>query len=207
MKLSQIIIGATLILSVGVVHAKDAKMAKPAAAKERTLKDVQGKVTWTGFGVGKSHTGTILVKSAEVVLGDKDIPQKANFVLDMKSLDTKDSDKLKGHLKSPDFFDVEKYSEATFKSSSVTVNPGPKDGVAEFKVKGDLTIKDKTQPIEFVISQVKKDGKFTVMASTEITDRTKYGIVYHSKQFETVSKLGDKLIEDNIKLDIEVTAK
>jgi polyisoprenoid-binding protein YceI len=207
MKLSQIILGAMLALTAGAVQAKDTKKAAVKASKETVLKDIQGTVKWVGYGVGKSHAGTIAVKSGEVVLGEKDTPKQANFVLDMKSLNTPDSAKLTGHLKNEDFFDVEKYPEATFKSTSVTVNPGPKDGVAEFKVSGNLTIKDKTQPIEFNISQVKKDGQFKVMASTEITDRTKYGIVYNSKQFSTVSKLGDKLIEDNIKLDIEVTAK
>ncbi len=205
---TQSIIGILLatVLSAGLSQAAPKKEAKAKAA-DVTLKKVDGQVKWIGYGVGKSHAGIINVKSGEVVLGDKDVPKQISFVLDMKSLDTKDSDKLKGHLKSPDFFDVEKYPEATFKSSSATVKNGPKDGVSEFIVKGDLTIKDKTAPIEFVVKVVKKEGKFTATASTEISDRTKFGIVYNSKQFETVSKLGDKLIEDNIKIDFEVSAQ
>ncbi len=53
----------------------------------------------------------------------------------------------------------------------------------------------------------KVKGTYTGKATTEIPDRTKYGIVYNSKQYATVSKLGDKLIQDNIKVDIEVVAK
>ena len=53
----------------------------------------------------------------------------------------------------------------------------------------------------------KKDNKYTAVASTEIKDRTKYDIVYNSKQFKTISALGDKLIEDHIKLDMNVTTK
>lgn len=204
MKLSQIILAVAVVLCVGVVQAKD---AKPASAKSQDiiLKNVQGTVKWTGFGVGKSHTGTIAIKSGEVTLS-KGAPTQAEFVLDMKSLDTKDSDKLKGHLKSPDFFDVEKYPEAKFKASSVEpLKSGP--DVGAYKMSGDLTIKDKTQPITFSVAITSKDKAYTGTAAAEITDRTKYGIAYHSKQYETVSKLGDKLIEDNIKLDIEITAK
>lgn len=201
------------VLLVAAISQADSKKTTTIKTKdavkatETNLKKVEGQINWTGYGVGKSHAGTIKVKSGEIVLGDKDVPQKIDFVLDMNSIDTKDSDKLKGHLKSPDFFDVEKYPEATFKLTSAVVNPGPKDGVAAYTVKGNLTIKDKTAPIEFIVNVIKKDGKFTAVANTEIADRTKYGIVYHSKQFETVSKLGDKLIEDNIKIDISVTAQ
>ncbi len=199
------------MLVVGIAQANPKKATssktKDVKVSETILKKVEGQVNWTGYGVGKTHAGTINVKSGEIVLGDKDVPQQITFVLDMKSLDTKDSDKLKAHLKNADFFDVEKYPEATFKSTSAKVNPGPKDGVSAFTVKGDLTIKDKTAPLEFVVNVIKKDGKFTAVANTEIADRTKYGIVYHSKQFETASKLGDKLIEDNIKIDISVTAQ
>lgn len=196
------------VLFAGAVQAAPKKETKSSSKPiEITLKKVEGQINWTGYGVGKSHSGTIKVKSGEIVLGDKDIPQKINFVLDMKSLDTQDSSKLKGHLQSADFFDVEKYPEATFKSTSTTINPGPKDGVAVFTVKGDLMIKDKTAPIEFVINVTKKDGKYSAIANTQIPDRTKFGIVYHSKQFETASKLGDKLIEDNIKVDISIKAE
>jgi polyisoprenoid-binding protein YceI len=205
---AQSIIGIVLatILTAGLAQAAPSKDAKAKTA-EVTLKKVEGQIKWVGYGVGKSHAGTINVKSGEVVLDKKDVPKQISFVLDMKALDTKDSDKLKGHLKSPDFFDVEKYPEATFKSTSVTVENSSKDGVSPYIVKGDLTIKDKTAPIEFAVQVVKKDGKFTATASTEIKDRTQFGIVYHSKQFETASKLGDKLIEDNIKIDIEVSAQ
>lgn len=187
------------VLAFGLAQAAPKKASK---VQETTLKKVSGDVKWTGYGVGKSHVGTIAIKSGEVVM-DKETLKQAQFTLDMKSLDTKDSDKLKGHLKSPDFFDVEKYPEAQFKSTDIKA---VQNAQGRYVVKGDLTIKDKTQPIEFTTDVVKKDGKFTAIGNLEITDRTKYGINYHSKQFETASKLGDKLIEDNIKLEINVKA-
>src|ERR1700722_4479618 len=53
------------------------------------------------------------------------------------SLQVKDEN-LKGHLFSPDFFDVERYPEIVYESSSLTVN----DGVLTSE--GTLTVKDKT---------------------------------------------------------------
>lgn len=183
------------------VSTLQAQATKPATTK--TLKTVGGKVSWVGYGVGKSHPGTINVKSGEVTLGAKDVLTSAHFVLDMKSLHSPDSDKLTGHLKNADFFDVEKYPEAHFKTTSVEAVAGGKS----YKLKGDLTIKDKTEPIEFEATVSKAGNTYTAKASTQITDRTKYGINYNSQKFSTVSKLGDKLIQDNIKIDLDVTAK
>lgn len=179
-----------------------------AKASETTLKNVEGQVKWTGYGVGKTHSGTIDIKSGEVVLKNNEITS-AMFVLDMTTLNTPDSEKLKGHLKSDDFFAVDKFKEATFKTTKVEAlkNADPKATLTSYALTGDLTIKDKTAPITFT-AIVTQDGKvYTATGNAEISDRTKYGIVYHSKQFETASKLGDKLIEDNIKVDIEAKAQ
>lgn len=198
MKILISILSATLI-TASMAQAQTSK----AAVAGKTLKTVSGKVSWVGYGIGKSHPGTINIKSGEVVLGAKDVLTSAQFVLDMKSLHSPDSDKLTGHLKSADFFEVEKYPEAKFKTTSVEALPGGKT----YKLKGDLTIKDKTEPTEFEVTINKAGATYTAKASTQITDRTKYGINYNSKKFTAVSKLGDKLIEDNIKIDIDATAQ
>lgn len=166
----------------------------------------EGQVKWTGFGVGKSHAGVLKVKSGSVEV-TKDVVQSADFTIDMTTLHSDDSAKLVGHLKSPDFFDIEKYPTAQFKSTSIEAIKGAKAGEANYKVKGDLTIKSKTQPIEF-LALVSKDKKtFVAKADIEIADRTQYDIVYNSKKFSAVSKLGDKLIEDNIKVSLDLTAQ
>lgn len=206
---SSIRIFTVSLVVLGSLHVAAAEK-KSAVVKNTAsvLKNVNGTVKWTGFGVGKSHSGTISIKSGEVTLDPKKGSlTKAQFVLDMTSLNTPDSDKLKGHLKSPDFFDVEKYPEAFFTTTSVESVQSLKAGDPSYKVKGDLKIKGKIEPIEFMLAVSKKDGAQMGHATAEIVDRTKYGIVYNSKQYSTVSKLGDKLIEDNIKLEIDVTAK
>ncbi len=62
------------------------------------------------------------------------------------SVDTGNSDR-DNHLKSADFFDSEKYQEMTFTSSSME-----KVNDEKYKLKGDLTIKDTTKPIELDVT-------------------------------------------------------
>ena len=65
---------------------------------------------------------------------------KGWFEVDMASIDSGNADR-DAHLKSADFFDVEKYPTMTFVSKSVT-----RDG-DDYKVTGDLTIKDVTREV------------------------------------------------------------
>jgi len=59
------------------------------------------------------------------------------------SIDT-DDEKRDAHLQSPEFFDAEKYSTMSFKSKSVIAGSGK-----EFKLVGDLTMKDVTKEVTF----------------------------------------------------------
>lgn len=73
---------------------------------------------------------------------DAEAPENSSieFTIDTTSMDTFDEGRNK-HFKSADFFDVEKFPTATFKSTSVE-----KTGENTLKVSGDLTIKDITKP-------------------------------------------------------------
>ena len=64
------------------------------------------------------------------------------FKFDVASIDTRSEDR-DNHLKSADFFDIESYPSIDFKSTNIT-----KDG-EDFKVTGDLTIKDVTKSVTF----------------------------------------------------------
>ena len=57
------------------------------------------------------------------------------------------TDKFDEHLSAGDFFDVAKFPQATFKSTSVTANGGN-----AFTVVGDLTIKDITKPVTLEVT-------------------------------------------------------
>ncbi len=155
-------------------------------------------VNWTGYKVTGKHYGTVNLKSADLSIEGAQI--KGSFVIDMTSIATKDisgggAAKLDGHLKSGDFFGVEKYPEARFEITSS--NPGKVDGTV--KVRGNLTIKETTAPISFLVSMT-EDGDYTV-ATAEITvDRTTYDVRYGSGKF--FDNLGDKAIYDDFDLTV-----
>lgn len=67
------------------------------------------------------------------------------FVVDVNSVNT-DDEKRDGHLKSPDFFDAEKYPKMTFKSTSM--KPGKVKGT--YELEGNLTIRDVTKKVKLL---------------------------------------------------------
>ena len=200
-----IFVAMAMVASVTFAETK-AKAKKETNAPAAAMMDVTGAVNWTGYGVGKSHHGQITVKSGQVEFKGSDLVG-GQVELDMGTLKTGDSPKLEGHLKSPDFFDVEKYTAATFKITKVEAIANAKAGEPNYKITGDLTIKTKTNSETFMAVVTKKDKGFTAVAKTQIADRTKYDIVYNSAKFKTASALGDKLIEDKIDVELNLQTK
>ncbi len=122
----------------------------------------------------------------------------------MLTLKTGDSPKLEGHLRSADFFDVDKYKEGTFKITKVETLKDVKAGAPTHKITGDLTIKNKTNEEVFLATIALQGKNYVVTAEAEIKDRTMYDIVYNSAKFKAASVLGDKLIQDNIKIQLDI---
>ena len=201
--MKKILIVASMITSVSFADiAKPvaaAKAPKPTAVSQM---NVTGTVKWTGFGVGKSHAGDIALKSGSVEMNGTTITG-GNFTLDMASLKTGDSAKLQADLRSPNFFDVDKFQEGQFKITKIEEIKNAKAGPTH-KIFGNLTIKGKTHPEEFLATISKLNKGFTATAETEIKDRTQYDIVYNSAKFKAASALGDKLINDNIKIQLDI---
>ena len=73
--------------------------------------------------------------------------------VDVSTLSTGDAQR-DGHLKSPDFFEVEKYPTMTFKSTSVK-----RTGQGEYSVTGDLTMHGVTKPVTFAVEGPSAPGK------------------------------------------------
>jgi polyisoprenoid-binding protein YceI len=199
----------TVLASLAFANQPTKTKVAPAAAKAAatTKLEATGKIKWVGYGVGsKSHAGELALKSGHIeTKGDEIIG--GEFVIDMTSLSSPDSDRLVGHLRSADFFEVEKFKEGNFKITKIETLKNVKAGEATHKIHGNLTIKGKTHHESFNATISKDAGKFTAVASTEIKDRTQYDIVYNSAKFKAASALGDKLIKDNIKVDLELATK
>jgi polyisoprenoid-binding protein YceI len=100
--------------------------------------------------------------------------------------------KVVGHLKSDDFFGVEKYPSATFE-----VTGSSKFSNGKATLSGDITIKGKTESISFEVVRAEKE----YTAKVEI-DRSKFDVKYDSNSF--FDNLGDKAIDDIFELEIKL---
>jgi polyisoprenoid-binding protein YceI len=165
-------------------------------------------IGWLGKKVTGQHNGTIQFKSGQVLVKGTQITG-GTFVVDMNSIkdtDLTDADynaKLIGHLKSDDFFSVEKNPTATFVITSIKALKGDAAG-NNATITGNLTIKGKTNPLSFPAKIGVKNG-VAAASGTATVDRTKYDIRYGSKSF--FESIGDKAIDDTFTLTFNVVAK
>jgi polyisoprenoid-binding protein YceI len=146
---------------------------------------------WLGTKVTGKHFGTIMAQSGNVELDGNKI-KSGKIVINLKSISATDlkgewKQKLEGHLKADDFFNVKKYPTAMIEVKKVYSKT----------IMADLTIKGKTSKIEFPYTM---KGKTISGAMT--FDRTKFGMKYKSGNF--FKDLGDKLINNDVKIDYSI---
>ena len=163
----------------------------------------KSELTWLGKKVTGEHTGKIALKEGVITLdGSKLVGGK--FVADLTSITNTDltdkeyNGKLIGHLKSDDFFSVEKHPTATFVVTKAT----PKSA-GVYDVTGDLTIKGITKPATFPVT-LKTTSTGAEATGKLVVDRSKYDIKYNSKSF--FENLGDKMINDDFSIDVKLVA-
>ncbi|HEU5164255.1 MAG TPA: YceI family protein [Chitinophagaceae bacterium] len=180
----------------------------------------ESKIDWVATKVSGYHVGNVPLKSGEIhikndeVTGGKFILDIANMeVVGPKGSDTASNKKLLGHLKSADFFDVEKNPEGTFELTDVrpykgdaikdTTDPRQEE-INKYRVtnpthtvSGNLTLKGVTKNIEFPARITVSGNTAEAIAKFNI-DRKDWGIVYPGKP--------DDLIRDAIHLGISVKA-
>lgn len=161
------------------------------------------KLLWTARKVTGEHAGTIGVSSGTLNIENNAL-QSGSFKLDTRSItvtDIKDANsnaKLLGHLKSDDFFAVDKYPSADFLITGIKPH-----GNNQYDLTGKLTIKGITNDVSFPATINVEKEKLTATAKVKI-DRTKYDIKYRSKNY--FENLGDKAIYDDFDLDITLLA-
>lgn len=161
---------------------------------------------WFAEKVTGKHNG-VLVLSAGTITNDHG-NLSAVFEMDMTTIATKDmtgeyAAKLDKHLKSDDFFSTEKFPKSKFVSTSIVAIPNAKPGENTHTVKGNLTIKDKTNEITFGAVIKGEPGKIACVG-TAVVDRSKYDVKYGSKSF--FPEIGDKMIYDEFKVKFNVVA-
>jgi polyisoprenoid-binding protein YceI len=117
--------------------------------------------------------------------------------VDLASIDTRDEQR-DGHLRSPDFFDVEQYPTMTFRSTGVAVNGG--DSV---RLDGELDLHGVTQPVslDVVYDGVGQDPwgnqRIGFSATGEI-DRETFGLTWNQPLAQ-----GGVLVGKAVRLELE----
>lgn len=187
----------TLILVTLVGMAVYAAPApKPVSFK---IDPSTSKVEWVAYKLTGQHAGTVNVKSGTLDFnGDKLIAGKLD--IDMTALTVTDiqgewGTKLLNHLKSDDFFSVEKYP-----SSSLLVKKAEFKGAGKYTVVADLTIKGIVKEISFDALINQSAG--TATADLKV-DRTWFDIKYRSGKF--FPEVGDKMIKDEFDLKVSLS--
>lgn len=167
-----------------------------AAQQKLTADTGKTKLQWLGEKVTGEHTGTINLKDGWLNWKDNRIVS-GEFTIDMTTIrDADASERLEGHLKSNDFFGVEK-----FPTSKLVITGSESFEKGTAVVKGTLSIKGVTHPIEFKATSQKKDDGTWFYANI-VVDRSKYNIRYGSGSF--FNNLGDKVIYDEFKLKVNL---
>ncbi|RDV13986.1 YceI family protein [Pontibacter diazotrophicus] len=201
---------ATVLYSSSVTAADNpAKKATTTAVAATTLpvNTASSTMTWNAKKFGGEHTGNVKIANGSLEVNGRKLVG-GNFVIDMTSITDTDitnpgsNKKLTDHLKSEDFFSVEKHPNATFKITSVSPVAKPKAGEPNYSVTGDLTIKGITNAITFPAT-VKTDGKSAEAAAKIELDRTKWDIKYRSGMLGTAA---DKIIDDTFTIDLKLVA-
>ncbi len=214
MKSTTLKITMLAFLAVGAFSCKNAEKETETVtekAAEATETAVEYKVDtdasqimWEGSKPTKTHNGTIALSSGTFHVNEGAV-EAGNFVIDMNSINVEDLEgdgkaNLEAHLKGTaegkegDFFNANKYPTAKFEMTGIENNV----------VKGNLTIKDKTNAVEFPATVTMEGDKMTLKTEKFELDRTKWGVNYGSKSI--FPNLGDKFVSDAMTITLSLVA-
>lgn len=173
----------------------ETKETKPTASGTIALSPENTTIAFLGEKLVGSHDGKFNVFSGNISFKNGDpATAEVNIKIDMSSVKT-DDEKLDGHLKSPDFFDVAKFPNGTFISTEVT-NGG--EGNATHTVKGKLTLHGVTKPVA-IPSKITVTDKNVAMTAEATINRQDFGISFPG--------MPDNLIKDNVKISLKIDSK
>lgn len=145
-----------------VVVAIITVVAQSAFGQDWKLSEKESYIVFIAKNLGMNVSGEISGMKVIGSYNDKDI-FASNFVgsIDVSTIDTK-IELRNNHLKSDDYFDVEKFPTITFKSKRII------EAGSTLKVIGDLTIKGVTKEIGFTFTVERKENKHTLVGNVTI---------------------------------------
>ncbi|WP_333574923.1 YceI family protein [Sphingobacterium sp.] len=181
-------------LTLAIICLTSMAFAQKASYKINTQSST---IKWNAKKVVGGHEGTINLQDGIIQI-DKGKITSGNFTIDMNSLACTDAPKLTGHLKNEDFFNVPSYPTTKFVISKVDNSKGNPI------ITGNLTIKNKTKSISFPAKVTTTADGLSAEAKGVKVNRLDFDIQYRSASF--FSDLGNKAIEDEFTLDIQIRA-
>lgn len=159
-------------------------------------------VAWKGSMLigSNSHTGYVYISKGELMIENGQLvggtaEVNMNTIVDDRY---RSDNNLIEHLKSPDFFDVEK-----FPTSSIIITKVESTNTENKKVSGNLTIKGITHPVTFPAKINVEDG-IVKMNGKLVIDRTQWNVKYNSGKFYDI--LADETLSDDIEFHINIVA-
>ena len=195
---------AVLTLMLGLAAcsnpADDVTEAEVSTAKEISEGTIAGqkfvatsdsKIGFVGSKVTGSHSGGFETFTASIhVENGEPVPNGTKVEIDMDST-WSDSDRLTGHLKNADFFDVPSFPTSTFVTTDIT------NGTEGYDVTGNLTLHGVTKSISFPADIQVSEDQVTVAAEFFIK-RFDFAIEYPGK--------ANDLIRDEVVIKLDITA-
>jgi polyisoprenoid-binding protein YceI len=195
---------------MGLFNRTKAEATETVEAASVAINDISGDYTLdpshTRIGFSARHAMVTKVRgNFEEFEGtahvDTQTPANSSVKVVIKAASvTTHNEQRDGHLKTPDFFDVENYPEITFVSTNVE-----RDG-SEWAITGDLTInavtKSITIPFDATGSAKDPFGNIRIGFEGETTiDRTDWGLT-----FNAALETGGVLVSEKVKLEFDVSA-
>ena len=163
--------GLTMFRRVFFSLSLIAAFAVPSFGQTLKADKSKSKIDFVGKKSDGKHAGGFKDFTSEAKV-DLESPEKSLLTIEIKTDSLwSDDEKLTGHLKNPDFFDVKKYPTIKFESTKIEISD---DKATIF---GKLTMLDKTVEVKIPTTNELNEKSLTMKADFKI-DRTKWGMNY-----------------------------
>lgn len=208
---SLLFVGALMMSCANSENKTESSEAKQVSVSEGektfSINASNSTINWIGSKPTGKHEGTIQISQGEVLVTDGNLVG-GNFTIDMNTIknvdltEPEDNAKLVGHLKSADFFEVEKYPTSKFVITSVEPITGSTEN---YNVTGNLTLKENTKSVTFPVLFSLTEEMLKVESTAFLIDRSEWDVRYGSRKF--FDNLRDNYISDDISLKVTINAK
>ena len=171
----------------------------------------------------RNHLGTLKIKQGRILLTKDKNFTGGRIEINMATMTNTDlsdpgkKERLIGHLRSKDFFDIEHFPTASLSIKSSKLIGKTNDGLYNVQITGDLTIKSITKPITFNAT-IDLDSKVKKATGTLTFNRTDFGVQYRAEMHldnpdsfwnqlrSAADTTKDKVIRDEIEIEFEMNS-